>query len=60
MYLLVECSDGSPLVVLHSDGYVHTVVSWAEAWGQESRVLRAAAFVHTEVLTVVFSAARHQ
>lgn len=57
--LLVERGGRGPLVVLHRDGDVDAVLRRAEARRQESRVLRAAALVHAELLAVVLPAARH-
>lgn len=60
MQLLVQCKAGSTLVVLHCDGHSYTVPGRAEARWQEGWVVRTAAFINTEVLTVVLSAACYQ
>lgn len=57
--LLVECGGGGPLVVLHRDGDADAVLRRTESRRQEGRVLRAAALVHAEFLTVVLLAAHH-
>lgn len=59
LYLLVERFDGGSLMILHCDGNRHAVLGRAEAWGEEGRVLRAAASVHAEILAVVLLAAVH-